>query len=302
MSDKHIPQEKTPSIMPKTAPITVESIGNEGNKTSEDILKECNEVYKKYKRAKIPLEDTKALEEFREKIIKEHKQLYQAYPLVIRHMIDDNMYHWKAFEKYLRILEKNPWKNDEEKLESYARYFMILHRELTTHYDPVVAVKMKTDYLERLKREDKAFKDMYEVKKKEVDEAEARYKEERKTDTKKKFRLLAERTNIMPEIIEAMEMKIDMDLVKIEYVEALCDTFLRQHPDILNRAPDSDDEETPTATATATATTTAIATKEEKKEEKNKDLLNEVSIDKSLDKPSDLSKLLGLSSDLSIDE
>src|SRR3989344_4762035 len=109
-------------------PRFVAEIKNKLPVTLEDILNEANNIWDEYKKKKININNYKLIDEYLEKIQKEHKELYQAYPMVIRHMIQEKQYHPKAFNKYLIRLSKHPWTSDEKRLDSYADYYVILYK------------------------------------------------------------------------------------------------------------------------------------------------------------------------------
>jgi len=204
------------------------SIENEGNKSRLDILSECNLVYKKFRDANIRPDDTKSLDAFREKIIKDHKQLYHAYPLVIRHMIDDGIYHPKAFNRYLKHVETKPWKTEDEQLESYADYFLILTKQLNPKYNPNAVNAIRSDYLNRLTAERKQFNKTLEEKKSEVELEEDRFFQERKAATLVKFLEMAAKLNFSQELIDSVKLKLDLKLIDMKTLEGVCDVFIQE--------------------------------------------------------------------------
>ncbi len=118
------------------------NIANEGNVTPEFIMNEAIAIYKKCKEiwsgkrsiteptGEItipgevidPYNEQKHREIF-EVIFATHKQFCQAYPTVAKHIAFQRWFSKKAFSMYLIEVTNHPWKDDETRIASYAKYY-----------------------------------------------------------------------------------------------------------------------------------------------------------------------------------
>lgn len=214
------------------------SIRNEKNVTKQDILKEANDIWKKCKdiwagikpinkkhkgkkTTMITQKDYKLLDELYERVVSEHKQLAQAYPTVLRHMIQDMQYSPKVFAKYLDKLEKNPYTNDESRMDSYTDYFVMLMKECRSdkHFNATELSILRKDYRQRLQKEHDDFMEQTERYKKEVEEKQKIYDETKRKDLLSAFRTLSEDLKVPEEQIKQVEQMTESDMIRTEILE-----------------------------------------------------------------------------------
>ncbi len=160
-------------------------IRNAKDVTLEDILKEADNLYKEcklvwrgYKKIteigdpayvlpsapKVPnlnSEDSKTLNDFYAKVQEKHRELAEAYPTVLRHMVQELFYKSDSFHKYLKYLEKHPWTSDATRLDSYTQYFRILYRDSNKKWNNKTLDLICKDYRARLQKEHDDFQDTY---------------------------------------------------------------------------------------------------------------------------------------------
>jgi hypothetical protein len=105
----------------------------------------------------------------------------KSYPTVLRYMIQLKQYSSKALEKYLRLIEKTPWLNDDEFLQSQVDYIMMLQRTLHTHYNTKTLAVYRKEIEETLVKEKKDFHAKQEEAEKRVEAADQVVKEERRS-------------------------------------------------------------------------------------------------------------------------
>lgn len=181
------------------------SISNEKDITLDDIIKEGDNIYKECKKVKKGLKriedcgkdipDRKAgeckvildtdfdkIDELHNKIYTLHKDFASSYPMVLRHITQQQQYSTKAFKNYLLYLGKNPWKNDNERIESYGVYYKYMMRELTPRYDTNKLNAEVNGYVDKLKKEHKDFMKLCDECTKKVESDEKRFKRERMLD------------------------------------------------------------------------------------------------------------------------
>ncbi len=167
-------------------PISNIKVGNTGNVTSEQVLAEANGIWadakKKYEQENLTIVDTKRLDDIYNDFYASHKNLFMAYPTVMRHMLQEMQYSSKAFEAYLKRLTVRPWLNDEQRLDSYADYAVLLYKALNPKYNPRVAQDLRGDYRKRLQDEHDSFKKRYEKHRRDVESDEKRLDSSRRDD------------------------------------------------------------------------------------------------------------------------
>jgi len=211
----------------------IANIENEGNVTKEFIYNEIMEIYNKYRRANIPLNDTTALTKFRDVVFDKHKKLYEAYPLILRHMIDDGMFSPKALERYLTFLDKNPWRTESEQEESYAKYYLLTIKQLQPNLPKTQYTAIYNDYLNNLRKENKLMKELYEIKKEKVKLEIEKHSRERKEEALNKFTTMSEKMNFSPETLEMIKLKLTLGGENtLPFLEAICDTLLRNETNL----------------------------------------------------------------------
>lgn len=115
---------------------------------------------------------------------KEHKQLFETYPTVVRHMIQELQFDKNVFNKYLMGLEKKPWMNDSQRMDSYTDYALLLYKHTNSgkHPSKTQLELFKKDYRKRLQDEHDEFMKTVEAHKARIEKESAGYDESRKQD------------------------------------------------------------------------------------------------------------------------
>lgn len=175
-------------------------IQNEGNVTREYIVNEATNLYKECVRianeAKVDTariisgkgqpkeQDLKFLDKLFERMRAEHKQLSDTYPTVVRHMIQELQYSKRAFDEYLSGLEKKPWMNDQQRMDSYTDYAVLLYKRTNkkSHLSKTQIELFRKDYRERLQDEHDKFMQNVEEHQKQIDKESHKYTEGAKKD------------------------------------------------------------------------------------------------------------------------
>lgn len=168
----------------------ITKVSNEGNKTLDDILQEMNSLWSKAKkewtRRKLSEADHASLDEIYDSFRPEHPQLYSSYPTVVKHALMEMNYHPEAFRKYLKRLQSKPWLNDEQRLESYADYAVLLFKALNPkRWQPEAMAAFRTDYLNKLTTEHKKFEEMYRKHAEKLAAEEKQFDKERREELMK---------------------------------------------------------------------------------------------------------------------
>src|SRR3989344_985710 len=120
------------------------NIQNEKNVTKHDIVREMEAIWeevqgiwngikpitvkqKKQQYVKISETDHKMLDSIFDRVRSEHKDLYMAYPTVLRHMIQEKQYNPKVFRSWMDKVEKAPWIDDKTKYDMWTDYAVMLY-------------------------------------------------------------------------------------------------------------------------------------------------------------------------------
>jgi hypothetical protein len=152
------------------------SIVNEKNVTADQIIKEANEIWNKAKdiwngvtplkgkknnngkgnsAIKISADDHTKLDELLDQMRAEHKEFATSYPTVLRHMVQEQWYSSNAFKDYMALVEKKPWTNDNERMDSYTTYAVLLFQATNQnkHLNKTTLEAFRRDYRLRLQKE-----------------------------------------------------------------------------------------------------------------------------------------------------
>ena len=157
-------------------------IHNEREVTVDFIVNEANEIWKKCKEAftarSIKCGDEEKTEELLTELRRAHKDFSTSYPITLRYMAQMHSYSAKAFTKFLRYIEKNPWKNEAEYLDAQANYVCLLYKELHSKWNKTDVSRLRTNIRAILQKEHDDFKLYHDEFKAEVENDEKRYKKE----------------------------------------------------------------------------------------------------------------------------
>src|SRR3989344_2221209 len=204
--------------------ITAE-ITNEKPITLDDIVNEANNIWNDYKNEKIDINNHKKLDEYLAKVQREHKDIYVAYPMVIRHMIQEKQYHPKAFRKYLLRLAKHPWTTDEQRLDSYADYYIMLYKTKHNRYNTSLIQSMWKNYRKIMQDDHDEFVKLYTKYKEKIDKQEKQYALDRKTTRLIIFQELATKHNVPQDNINKIMELVNNNTMSDEYLESIIMEF-----------------------------------------------------------------------------
>lgn len=226
------PESATP---PNTTPISKVEIGNVVNISAKDIMNEMALVYSTFKSKglKTPEECDAYLKTVQEK----HRNLFSSYPTVIRHMIQDNMYSQKIFDRYIMLLNKNPWKNDSERFDSYTSYFMMLYRDKHPHFNVREARSVKQEYRGKLEAEHKKFREYLEKFTREVDEEQKTIENARRKSAVEALKKLAQAHNLKQAFVTGITDALYEGRLNAEDLEKICLELSTMSPEELATAP-----------------------------------------------------------------
>jgi hypothetical protein len=159
-------------------------------KTIADVQKEADEIFDKYKKAvkkfcrdnniperynaKLTMIQQLLVDKERDRLLKafqdEHRKFTQAYPLVLRFMIQSGEYNSTVFERFLKHMQASPYKTEDQYFTIYSEYAKMLYR----HYHPRASLRDLSDVQENakkaLKKEKDEFEDLAKKYEKEFDE------------------------------------------------------------------------------------------------------------------------------------
>lgn len=129
---------------PSTTNQTVDAKVEGGTASIDFVVAKANEIYNKWIKENVPLEDSAKVDEAYKRYRDEYREFAQCYPLTFRYIIQLKSYSAKAFLKYCKYVTKNQWRSYEDFLESQAEYDIILYKTLNPKYDMRV-VKERRD-------------------------------------------------------------------------------------------------------------------------------------------------------------
>lgn len=135
--------------------------------TIDFVVEEANKIWKSFKKnckeENIKRDDTKKLANLLGEYHKNNKAFADAYPLVLRYMIELGWYDAKTFRKFLGWLEKHPYNSQEEQFDSMAKYAAMLYRAKTPHYNPNAVAEYERIVRKNLQVEYEEFKTKVEA-------------------------------------------------------------------------------------------------------------------------------------------
>jgi hypothetical protein len=141
-------------------------IHNEKQEITPDyVLNEANIIWGKCRAAigdrNIPFGDRDAAHTLMAEMRAQHKDFCMSYPVVLRYMCEMHLYHTKAFGKFLRRVEKNPWRSESEYLDAQADYVMLLYKHTNPRFNTREANNVRKNVRELLQKEHELFKDQH---------------------------------------------------------------------------------------------------------------------------------------------
>jgi len=133
--------------------------------TPEYVLREANELWAKCRATilerKIQPDDRDAAHALMSELRQSNKEFCMSYPIVIRYMCEMRLYHSRAFEKFLRRIEKQPWRSESEYLDAQADYVMLLYKHTNARFDTKAANNVRKNVRELLQKEHDLFKEQH---------------------------------------------------------------------------------------------------------------------------------------------
>lgn len=203
------------------------AISNEGNKTPEDVWKIANEIWEKYKKEckmrGIRPDNHRELDAMLRRYQEDHKDFAEAYPTVLRHMVQEGNYSSKAFKKYLDHLSKKVWTNDDERLDSYTDYAVFLFKELNKnkHLNATEIGHFKRSYRERLGAEHEKFVNRIKEVQGKIEQEEKELDEDKRKDLLSVFVRIAKNIKYPDDKIEQVVALVDTGMFSLASLEKL---------------------------------------------------------------------------------
>ncbi len=172
---------------------------NEKTRTLEEIAEEMNSIWSKFRAAKVNGNDAR-MDEFFTQTRESHKDLYSAYPTVIRHLCQEGIYSPEVFSKYLLKLKERPWVNDVTRMDSYTDYYVLLYKFYNKKtYTQTTVSNVRANYRRMLQEEHDEFKKLYDKHSGVIEEKEKTYQMQRDVELLAAFDRLAEEKKL-PEL------------------------------------------------------------------------------------------------------
>lgn len=232
--------------------------------TANDIIREADQIFRKYRKMKIDIRDYDRVDKTYNDFRKEHKEFATTYPIVIRYMIQMGQYNKEAFKLYLfKLTEKmrqvqeagKTWSEDDF-LDSQADYVKILYMKTNRKWKrkPVdvwretrSALESETknykEYLEKFQKEVEDEEKVIEQRKKQYIMNRIRYQkyldDNKQNSDVLTYQQFIKENNLHTEMPRQKEFEFD------EYVKELPSAADNRLPNILDDAP------TPTNVSTA---------------------------------------------------
>jgi hypothetical protein len=150
--------------------------------TREDILREADEMWAKCRAAAINIKDQSAVDELMTRMRREHKEFCTSYPIVMRYMVQFASYSHSALDRYLQSVEKRPWKNEDEYLDSQADYAVILYKTTHKRWNTTQVCNLHQNIRTVLEQESKTFKQSLDKYEKSITQREKRLRAEKERE------------------------------------------------------------------------------------------------------------------------
>lgn len=161
-------------------------IHNEKDVTPEFILNEAKQMWaeckKQFKEKKIKFGDAENTEQLINYMRNSHKDFCKSYPIVMRYMAEMHTFHANAFRKYLKKIAANPWKTEDEYLDSQADYICMLYKETHKRWNATDVSRIKFNIRNLLQNEHDTVKKYKEEFTKEVESDIERFQKESKIE------------------------------------------------------------------------------------------------------------------------
>ena len=116
---------------------------------------------------------------------KNNHEFSMTFPLTLRYMIQLKQYNKKAFAKFIKKLQSNPYRSELEYCERQADYVKYLYMETSSDHNMKNAQQVWKNTYDMLAAEVKMFKDAEEKIKKKLEINNEKNEEERRDELKK---------------------------------------------------------------------------------------------------------------------
>lgn len=138
------------------------AITSEKAVTVDDIIDEAIIIWKKAQTHfhNIARDDIDGMCALMSQLRDEHRQFCQSYPIVLRYMCELREFSVRAFRKYLRKIEKHPWKTEAEYLDSQVDYIVLLYKAMHPKWKKNEVDNLRINTRNQLQCEHDRFKNM----------------------------------------------------------------------------------------------------------------------------------------------
>lgn len=123
----------------------------------DDIVKEAEGIFLEFKRRRFHPENHKALDAFHMEMFEKHKQLAQAYPVVLRYMCQLGCYNSKVFRCFIKKMTDSPIKSEADYLDIQADYVVMLYKAYNK-WDAKKIIAIRAEARRKLQEETDNFK------------------------------------------------------------------------------------------------------------------------------------------------
>jgi cytochrome P450 len=154
-------------------------------------------------------------------------------------MVNMNAFSPIAFEEFVKYIEKNPWKSEEEFCESQGKYIFMLYRKISPKTPLGVIYKLRGEAVDELRKESKRFKSDVERADRAAKEIAAGYDVSRREEfaaalAKYKALLLEERDQVvMDDSVEGIIAALQPQGSESPMPDAECDIKVIAAEDLL---------------------------------------------------------------------
>jgi len=128
--------------------------------TIQDVLDEAEAIWIELKRRKLRPTDHEQLDAFYKETISKHKELMQAYPIVLRYLCQMCLYDGIVFRRFIDKMTKNPCKSESDYLDLQADYVLMLYKKFAKHWDKKTGQEVWAKARKELQAETDHFKEV----------------------------------------------------------------------------------------------------------------------------------------------
>lgn len=146
----------------------------------DDVVREGDEIFAEFKSRRFHPQDHKALDAFHVEMFDKHKELAQAYPIVLRYMCQLGAYNSKVFRMFIKKISQTPIKSEEDYLDVQADYVVMLYKAFNK-WDAKKVAAVRSEARNKLQDETDNFKKLlkrYDENRKKLDETHTQFNKE----------------------------------------------------------------------------------------------------------------------------